>query len=219
MKPKILPLGDSALLIRFGDEINLEINQRVHALDALLRAEAIMGFIEAVPAYTTLLIHYDPLELTYENLLEWVNAKMDRVESRTSRKPHLIEVPVRYGGTSGPDLEWVAAYHRLSIPKVVHLHTDRTYTVYMMGFTPGFPYMGKLHTSLVTPRLDSPRTRVRAGSVAIAAAQTGIYPIDSPGGWRLIGWTPLRLFDVSSNAPFLLAPGDEVRFINEGIDV
>jgi len=219
MKPEILPLGDLALLIRFGDEINLEVNQRVHALDALLRTETITGIIEAVPAYTTLLIHYDPLELTYQNLSEWVNAAITRVESSASHKPHLIEVPVRYGGASGPDLEWVATQHHLSIPEVVRLHTDRTYSVYMMGFTPGFPYMGRLHTSLVTPRLDSPRTLVRAGSVAIAGAQTGIYPIDSPGGWRLIGWTSLRLFDVSSNHPFLLAPGDEVRFVNEGIDV
>ena len=219
MKPEILPLGDSALLIRFGDEINLEVNQRVHALDALLRAETITGITEAVPAYTTLLVHYDPLELTYENLLEWVNVTMERVESSSSRKPRLIEVPVRYGGKSGPDLEWVATQHHLSIPKVVRLHTDQTYTVYMMGFTPGFPYLGKLHTSLVTPRLDSPRTLVRAGSVAIAGAQTGIYPIDSPGGWRLIGCTSLRLFDVSSNHPFLLAPGDEVRFVNEEINV
>ena len=218
MRPKILPVGDSALLIRFGDEINLEINQRVHALDALLRAETVTGIIETVPAYSTMLIHYDPLGLTYENISEWVNAEMERVETSASRKPHRIEVPVRYGGTSGPDLEWVAAQHHLSIPTVVHLHTDRTYTVYMMGFTPGFPYMGKLHPSLITPRLDSPRTLVRAGSVAIAAEQTGIYPIDSPGGWRLIGWTPLRLFDPSSKAPFLLAPGDEVQFINEGID-
>jgi inhibitor of KinA len=218
MKPKLAPLGDSALLIQFGDQIDLKINQRVHALDALLCADAISGIIETVPAYSTLLVHYDPLALAYKQISEWVNMEMDQVESNATRKPRQIEVSVRYGGASGPDLEWVAAHHHLSVADVIHLHTNQTYTVYMMGFTPGFPYLGKLHASLTTPRLDSPRTLVRAGSVAIAGEQTGIYPIDSPGGWRLIGWTPLRLFDLSSDSPFLFSPGDEVRFINEAVD-
>jgi inhibitor of KinA len=218
MRPKVVPLGDSALLIQFGSEIDLEINQYVHALDTLLRTDAAEGIIETVPAYATLLVYYDPLILTYEKLSEWVNAEMDRVESNATRKPRQIEVPVRYGGTSGLDLEWVAAHHNLTVADVIHLHINQTYTVYMMGFTPGFPYMGRLHASLITPRLDSPRTLVQAGTVAIAGEQTGIYPIDSPGGWRLIGWTPLRLFDPSSKTPFLFTPGDEVRFIAEVID-
>jgi inhibitor of KinA len=218
MRPRIIPLGDAALLIQFGDEIDLEINQRVHALDALLCADALDGIVECVPAYATLLIHYDPLTLSYAQISGWVESKLDQVGSGTTRQPRRIEVPVSYGGASGPDLEWVAAYHHLSVPDVVHLHADRTYTIYMMGFTPGFPYLGKLHLSLITPRLDSPRTLVRAGSVAIAGEQTGIYPVDSPGGWRLIGWTPLPLFDPASDAPFLFAPGDEVRFTVEAID-
>lgn len=218
MKPKLVPLGDSALLMQFGDQIDLEINQRIHALDALLRADAIAGIIETVPAYATLLIHYDPLALTYAQISDWINAEMDRVGSSASRKPRQIEVPVRYGGVSGPDLEWVAAQHHLSIADAIRLHTNRTYIVYMMGFTPGFPYLGKLHESLVAPRLDSPRTLVPAGSVAIVGEQTGIYPIDSPGGWRLIGWTRLRLFDPLSDTPFLFAPGDEVRFTIEAVD-
>jgi inhibitor of KinA len=218
MKPHLVPLGDSALLIQFGNEIDLEINRRVHALDALLRADPIEGIIETVPAYAALLIHYDPLTVTYDKLSDWVNVEMDRVETNATRKPRQIEVPVRYGGASAPDLEWVTVYHHLSIADVVHLHTNQTYTVYMMGFTPGFPYMGKLHSSLITPRMDSPRTLVKAGSVAIAGEQTGIYPIDSPGGWRLIGWTPLCLFDPSSANPFLFSPGDEVRFVVEAMD-
>ncbi len=218
MKPKIVPLGDSALLVQLGDEIDLQINQRIHLLDALLRADAMDGIVECVPAYGTLLIHYDPLRLTYAKLSDWVSSKLDQLGSNVARQPRRMEVPVRYGGMSGPDLEWVAAYHHASITDVVHLHADQTYTIYMMGFTPGFPYMGKLHPSLVTPRLDSPRTLVRAGSVAIAGEQTGIYPIDSPGGWRLIGWTALLPFDPSREAPFLFAPGDEVRFTIEAID-
>ena len=218
MKPKLAPLGDSALLIQFSDQIDLEINQRVHALDAFLRADEIEGIIETIPAYATLLVHYDPLVLTYVQISDWVNAEMDRVESNASRKPRRVDVPVRYGGESGPDLEWVAMHHHLSIADVILLHTNQTYTVYMMGFTPGFPYMGKLHASLVTPRLESPRTLVRAGSVAIAGEQTGIYPIDSPGGWRLIGRTSLNLFDPLSESPFVFAPGDEVQFAVEAID-
>ena len=183
-----------------------------------MRADGLAGITETVPAYATLLVHYDLLALTYAQISNWVDAKMDQVESSTSRKPRRIEVPVRYGGASGLDLEWVAAHHHLSIADVIRLHTDQTYTVYMMGFTPGFPYMGKLDAALITPRLDSPRTLVRAGTVAIAGEQTGIYPIDLPGGWRLIGWTALCLFDPLSDAPFLFAPGDEVRFTIEAID-
>jgi len=218
MKPRILPLGDSALLVQLGDQIDLEINQRIHTLDALLCADELNGIIECVPAYATLLIHYDPLTLSYAQVSEWVNSKLDQVGSNTTRRPRRMEIPVRYGGASGPDLEWVAEYHHVSVPEIVHLHTDQTYTVYMMGFTPGFPYMGKLHLSLVTPRLDTPRTLVRAGTVGIAGAQTGIYPIDSPGGWRLIGWTPLHPFDPSGTLPFLFRPGDEVHFTVEAID-
>jgi len=218
MKPRVVPLGDSALLIQLGDEIDLEINQRIHALDALFCADVLEGIVECVPAYATLLIHYDPLTLSYAQISDWVNAKLDRVESNATRKPRRFDAPVRYGGAFGPDLEWVAAYHHISMADVVRLHADQPYTIYMMGFTPGFPYMGRLPRSLITPRLDSPRTLVRAGTVAITGEQTGIYPVDSPGGWRLIGWTPLRLFDPSSDTPFLFAPGDEVQFTVEAID-
>jgi inhibitor of KinA len=214
-KPKIVPMGDAALLIRLGDEIDVTVNQRVHALDASLNASPIEGFIETVPAYGTLLLHYDPLILTYAKLGKWVRAKLDQVEDTKSRKPRQIQVPVRYGGEFGVDLEFVASNCGLSIEDVVRLHSARTYTIYMMGFTPGFPYMGKLDDAIVTPRLQTPRTHVPAGTVAIAGSQTGIYPIDSPGGWRLIGWTPLQLFDLESESPFLFAPGDGVKFVVE----
>jgi KipI family sensor histidine kinase inhibitor len=137
------------------------------------------------------------------------------VEDTKLRKPRQIEVPVQYGGEFGVDLEFVSSNCGLSVEDVIQLHSARTYTVYMMGFTPGFPYMGKLDDAIVTPRLQIPRTRVSAGTVAIAGSQTGIYPIDSPGGWRLIGWTPLQLFDLESQSPFLFSPGDEVKFVVE----
>jgi KipI family sensor histidine kinase inhibitor len=218
-RPRIVPLGDSALLVRFGDAIDLEINQQVHALDAYLRAAKPSHFIETVPAYATLLVHYDPIALTYAQASDWLNAEMDRVESLLSRNPRRIEVPVQYGGEAGSDLEFVASFHHLTTREVVRLHCAREYVIFMMGFTPGFPYMGKLDDLLATPRLETPRTRVRAGSVGIAGAQTGIYPIDSPGGWRIIGRTSLNLFDPTLSFPFLFSPGDAVRFVTEAIDV
>ena len=208
MKPRLLAMGDSALLIKFGEEIDPVINQRVHQLDALLRADQIAGVIETVPAYATLLLHYDPLLLTYAQASEWVTIELAKVKSDIHRKPRRIEVPVQYVCEYGPDLDFIASLHHISIQEVISLHTGREYSVYMMGFTPGFAYMGKLDDMLATPRLETPRIRVAAGSVGIAGSQTGIYPIDSPGGWRLIGRTSLSLFDLASDKPFLFSPGD-----------
>ena len=202
------PLGDSALLVTLGNEIDPRLNRRVHALAALV--EALPGIVETVPAYATLLVHYDPLALTYSQLADWLRPRLDSVDSASTRAPRRIDVPTRYNGA---DLEAVAASHALTAADVIRLHSGRDYLVYMMGFTPGFPYMGALDHSLVTPRLETPRTLAPAGTVAIAGAQTGIYPLASPGGWNLIGWTPLKLFDPTSQLPFLFAPGDTVRFI------
>ncbi len=215
MKPKIVPLGDSALLVQLGDEIDLTINQRVHALAVLIDKSPIEGIIETVPAYGTLLIHYDPLTLEYSKANQWVKSKLEQIRDSESRKPRRIEVPVKYGSEHGPDLESVAAYHNLQVEDVIRIHSERIYTVYMMGFTPGFPYMGKLDEAIITPRLEVPRTNVPAGSVAIAGAQIGIYPLTSPGGWHLIGHTSLILFAPQSESPFLFAPGDKVKFIPE----
>ena len=206
------PLGDSALLIQFGDEIHPALNARVHALNALLQ-NPIQGILETVPAYSTLLIHYDPLRLTFEQVSRYVRDKMTQLDDSFHRTPRRLEVPVRYGGASGPDLEAVAVSKGISPADVIRIHSEREYTVYMMGFTPGFPYMGTLDEQLIMPRMESPRTLVKSGSVAIAGSQTGIYPLDSPGGWHLIGWTPLKLFDPTGDVPFLFSPGDVVKFI------
>lgn len=213
--PKIVAFGDSAVLVQLGEEIDLRVNRRVHALARLLHASPLAGVIETVPAYATLLIHYDPLILSDTEVRHWVRGKLDQIEETDPGKPRRLDVPVLYGGEHGPDLEFIARYHDLTVEEVIHIHSARIYTVYMMGFTPGFPYMGKLEDALITPRLETPRTRVPAGTVAIAGSQTGIYPIDSPGGWRLIGRTSLRLFDPAAASPFLFAPGDEVRFVPE----
>jgi KipI family sensor histidine kinase inhibitor len=214
----ISPLGDSSLLIHFGDDIDLATNLRVHALDARLAQHYPNGVIETVPAYATLLVHYDPLILTYAQVTDWLQAELAHQAEAASRSARRIEVPVRYGGSLGPDLLFVATYHHTTPAEIVRRHTGRDYTVFMMGFTPGFPYMGKVDEDLATPRIETPRTHVPAGSIGIAGAQTGIYPIDSPGGWRIIGQTSVKLVDISSPDPFLFAPGDTVRFIVESLD-
>ena len=215
MRPRIAPLGDSSALVQLGDEIDFSINQRVHTLANLIDASALDGIIETVPAYGTLLVHYDPLILSYAQVKNYLRARIAQVEESDSRKPRQVEVPVRYGGEFGPDLDFVASHCNLQIDDVIHIHSEQTYTIFMMGFTPGFPYMGKLDDSIITPRLQTPRTRVPAGTVAIAGSQTGIYSIDSPGGWQLIGWTPLKLFAPESDSPFLFSPGDKVKFLVE----
>ena len=214
-KPKIVPLGDSSILVQFGKEIDLSINRRVHALANLLDALPFEGMIETVPAYTSLLVQYDPLVVSFTKAKILLIEKTSQIDETISRKPKQIEVPVRYGGKFGIDLDAVARHLHLRVEDVVRLHTQGTYTVFMMGFTPGFPYMGKLDDALIMPRLETPRTHVPAGTVAVAGSQTGIYPITSPGGWQLIGWTSLQLFDPHSETPFLFAPGDEVKFYEE----
>lgn len=214
MKPPLLePLGDSAVHVQFGAAIDPQVNRRVHALALLLESDLPAGVRETVPAYASLTVHYDPLTLTYCQVADWIGGQLDKADASALRQPRRIEVPVRYGGASGPDLESVAASIGMTAAEVVRLHTSRAYTVCMMGFTPGFPYMGTLDERLRVPRLETPRTLVKAGTVAMAGDQTGIYPLDTPGGWRLIGWTPLKLFDPANATPFLFAPGDEARFV------
>ncbi len=211
--PTFLPSGDAALLVTLGDRIDLEANRRAHALAAALVERPLLSIGEAVPGYTTLLVHYDPLALDYEQVLKWVQARLGEASAALLPEPRRIEVPVIYGGAHGPDLEFVAQHNHLSPEEVVRRHTARDYPVYLVGFTPGFPYLGGLDETIAAPRLPSPRQRVPAGSVGIAGQQTGIYSVDSPGGWRLIGWTPVKLFDPAREPPALLAPGDIVRFV------
>ena len=215
MNSGIVPLGDSSVLVQLGDEINLTINRRVHALANLIITSSMQGIVEIVPAYAALLVHYDPLLLSFTQMKAYLRTQISQMEESESRKPRQISVPVKYGGEKGPDLESVASYLGLRVEDVIRIHSEKIYTVYMMGFTPGYPYMGKLDDRLIMPRLETPRTRVPAGTVAIAGSQTGIYSIESPGGWQLIGWTPLKLFDLESESPFLFSPGDEVKFIVE----
>lgn len=211
--PRIQPLGDSAVLIEFGDQIDLAVNERVHRLARLLMDHKLKGVTEWLPTYAALTIHYDPLTLAYEAVVQWLQESLDYVVEIRSQSPRVIEVPTDYGGEAGPDLVVVAQLHGLTPDEVIRIHSEREYRVFMLGFTPGFPYLGELDERIATPRLDTPRQRVAAGSIGIAARQTGIYPIESPGGWRIIGHTGLKLFDPNREPPFLIDAGDVVKFV------
>jgi inhibitor of KinA len=210
--PRILPVGDSACLVEFGNRIDPEINRRVHALANSIHAASIGGFEGITPAYCSLFVRYDALILTFQNVCDYIHGWMDAAENNF-RQPALVEIPTVYGGIYGPDLAGLARLHQMTVDEVIQKHSEVEYRVYMIGFTPGFPYLGELDERIATPRLKEPRTYVSAGSVGIAGRQTGIYPIDSPGGWQIIGYTPLKLFDPSRENPSLLSPGDRVRFI------
>jgi inhibitor of KinA len=215
---ELSPLGDAAVLIKLGDQIDPRLNQQVHSLDAHLRQRPPAGVIELVPAYATLLVHYNPGLLTLAQVTEWIESEAAGLGEAAAPRGRRIEVPVRYGGEHGPDLAAVAELHGIGPREVARVHAGRDYIIYMMGFTPGFPYMGILDEAIATPRLAAPRTRVPAGAVGIAGRQTGIYPLESPGGWRIIGRTSVSLFDLTSERPFLFSPGDTVRFTIEALD-
>lgn len=211
--PVFKPAGDSALLVVFGEEIDLQINRKVHALDRLIARDPFAGLVETVPTYSSLLVYYDLLEQDYAAVLAAVRQRMERLQDAPDQAFHRVDIPTHYGGEFGPDLDFVAEHNHLTPQEVIQIHSAGEYPVYMMGFTPGFPYLGGMDERIAAPRLESPRTHVPAGSVGIAGKQTGVYPIESPGGWRIIGRTDLKLFDPAVEMPFLLAPGDLVRFV------
>lgn len=212
-RPRLSPLGDCAVVIAFGDEIDRALNWRVKAFSDRLAAASLPSIVEHIPAFTNVTVIYDSLSASYqdivaeiERVIEAMPAEISAAEART------VEIPVCYGGDFGPDLESVAERSHLSPDEVVAIHCESTYPVYMIGFAPGFPYLGGMSERISAPRLDSPREKIPAGSVGIAGRQTGVYPIETPGGWRLIGRTPLRLFNPTCDPPSLLQAGDLVRF-------
>jgi KipI family sensor histidine kinase inhibitor len=206
------PMGDRGLLLEFGDEINREINEKVRRIALAIQAEAMEGIIETVPTYRSLLIIYNPVILTMEELKERLKGIEEGLQQTPLPEPKLTRIPVVYGGIYGPDLEEVAKYLQISPEEVIRLHCSKPYLIYMIGFMPGYPYMGELPQGLAVPRLKTPRLIVPKGSVAIAQRQTGIYSMESPGGWQLLGRTPVEMFDPEKNPPALLQMGDFVQF-------
>ncbi|CAG0947006.1 5-oxoprolinase subunit B [Anaerolineae bacterium] len=212
--PRLLPAGDAAILIEWADEIDDAINDRVHAFAAHLRAQNRAEIRDLIPAYASLLVCFDPQQISFAGLSAFLRSVLQSAPTSNAVDARAIEIPVAYGGKFGPDLEFVAQYAGVTQDEIVRLHTGIVYRVYLIGFAPGFAYLGSVPESIAAPRLETPRTRVPAGSIVIAGRQTGIYPMETPGGWRIIGRTALQMFDPHRDPPALLRPGDRVRFIS-----
>ena len=210
--PVVRALGDAALLFEFGEVIDAGVNARVLAAWRAILALRLPGVLDVVPAYASLAVHFDPARVELESLTSRVlDACRNPAEQDETRA--VVSVPVCYEAAFAPDMDEVCAHTGFSAEEVVALHTAADYRVFFLGFTPGFPYLGGLDPRLAVPRRDTPRTRIEPGSVAIGGAQTGVYPGASPGGWHIIGRTPIRLFDHGRAPACLLAPGDRLRFV------
>jgi inhibitor of KinA len=217
---RISSLGDRAVIIEWEQQIDGAIHHQVMQAFRQLQGLHKPYILDLIPAYASLTVVYDAVLLyrqqhSYagEKIRELIMATLDEATATITAQPRLLEIPVCYDPSLGPDIPAMAGHKNISPEQIIELHTEQIYTVYMVGFLPGFPYMGKVHDLLVTPRLKQPRLRVPAGSVGIAGAQTGIYPQESPGGWNIIGRTPLQLFDACADAPCYCVPGDQVKFM------
>lgn len=210
---RILTAGDSSLLIEFGKEISPETNRKISATIQLMKEQHIEGVVDMIPAFCSLLVNYDPRVISYDEIRERMQALV-RVDARAGEtRKRIFEIPVCYGGEYGPDIQNIAEHAGLSQEEVIQIHSSRDYLIYMLGFLPGFTYLGGLDERLHTPRLANPRIRIPAGSVGIGGSQTGIYPLDSPGGWQLMGMTPVKTYDPSRETPILVEAGDYIRFV------
>ena len=207
----IRPASDCSLLISFGEEISLEAHRQVSRVTRAL--EGVRGILNSHPAYASVLVDFDPRLWDHAGIEALIRERFEADSTEPLTAPRLIEIPVRYGGEFGPDLPDVARHTGLSPERVIELHSAAEYLVYFVGFSTCFPYLGGLPPELATPRLSAPRKHVPEGSVAIGGRQAGVYPLASPGGWRLIGRTPIRLFDPQAEPPPLLRMDDRVRFV------
>ena len=214
MEPlKYLSQGETGLVVEFGNAIDPAVNTRVHDLARRVGAECGNVVEAVVPTYRSFLIFFDPLLISRQELV----AKIEKLaaapaDSTTAAAVKTVLIPTLYGGEAGPDLEFVAGHNQLTPAEVVQIHSSVPYRIYMIGFTPGFPYLGGMSEKIAAPRLKTPRTKIPAGSVGIAGAQTGLYPVESPGGWQLIGRTPLQVFNPRSEQPFIYSAGDFLQF-------
>lgn len=230
MEATFQPLGDQAVVVQFGTAMSLEAYQQVRRVAAMLDRQPIPGMVEYIPAYTTITVFYNPLELydwyqkfgparreleadsLYDICCRLIRDQLNQVELESEGVARTVEIPVCYGGELGPDLGDVARLNQLTEQEVIEIHAGGDYLIYMIGFAPGFPYIGGMSERIAAPRRKSPRLSIPTGSVGIAGKQTGIYPMETPGGWQIIGRTPVRLFRPEDNPPSLLQAGDRVRF-------
>jgi KipI family sensor histidine kinase inhibitor len=211
---RIIQASDRSLLVSFGEKISLDAHRVVLRLTRSL--EGAPELLNLHPAYASVLIDFDPRRRRHAAIEDLIRERLEKAPEPAPGDPRLVEIPVQYGGGFGPDLNDVAQHTGLTAERVVEIHSSVEYLVYFLGFSPGFPYLGGMAAEISTPRLASPRKQVPAGSVAIGGSQTGVYPMATPGGWRIIGRTSLKLFDAQSDSPALLRMGDRVRFIPIG---
>ena len=209
---RFLLTGDTSLSAEFGNEISESINAQIRAFTIALENSKIPGIVELVPTYRSCMIHYDPGVISYGALTKRLQGLLNQLGRIQIPPSDVLEVPVLYGGEMGPDLAFVAEHAGLSEQEVIDIHTSTEYLIYMLGFTPGFTYLGGMSDKIETPRLKQPRVRIPAGSVGIAGKQTGVYPIDSPGGWQLIGRTPVKMYDPARETPILPRAGQYIKF-------
>jgi inhibitor of KinA len=209
---KIVPAGDSVLIVEFEERIDPVVNAAAIGLAEAIEAAQLAGVRDVVPTYRSVAIYFDPLRTSADALVERIQHGAAQAPSAVTEARTSLRVPVCYGGEFGPDLESVAAFADASAADVIRIHTSATYRVFMLGFVPGFAYLGIVDSRIAMPRHPAPRVRVPWGSVGIAGPQTGIYPADTPGGWQLIGRTPIKPFDANRAEPFLMKPGDAVQF-------
>ena len=214
MKPTISPVGDRAISIDFGQVIDPTINRHIRQTIERIKELQLDGIIELVPTYCALLVEYDAMLYSYSEICNIIEPTLEEgMTNTTNELVTVVEVPTVYGGEFGPDLSFVASHNHLSEDEVISIHSGTDYLVYMLGFIPGFTYLGGMDLRIATPRLSSPRTLIPAGSVGIAGEQTGTYPSDSPGGWQIIGRTPVTMYDMSKAQAALLNAGDYVRYV------
>ncbi|MDR9796993.1 MAG: allophanate hydrolase [Bacillaceae bacterium] len=213
MEFSIQPLGDTGIIIQFGTEISEAIYQQIRQYVYWLEQSCIEGIVEWVPAYTTLAVFYRPNIISYDELSQKLLKIGEKIESMPVPDPIVIEIPTLYGKEAGPDIQFVAETNGLSEEEVVKIHSSSDYLIYMIGFVPGFPYLGGMDKRIAAPRKKTPRSRIPAGSIGIAGEQTGIYPLETPGGWQIIGRTPVKLYDPQKQDPILLKAGDYIRFV------
>ena len=210
---RILTAGDSSLLVEFGKEISPDINRKIAATVQLMKEQHIEGVVDIIQAFCSLLINYDPRVISYEEMKQRMQDLIKVDAKAEAGRKRVFEIPVCYGGEYGPDIANIAKNAGLSEKEVIEIHSSRDYLIYMLGFLPGFTYLGGLDERIHTPRLATPRIKINAGSVGIGGSQTGIYPLDSPGGWQLMGMTPVKTYDPEREIPILVEAGDYIRFV------